>query len=156
MKNNRILFIISITLLITSFGCGTLVGGRKYVGSIIVVNHSHASISVDGKQIGVGTAIESFPRKKPLSVLVKQEGCEAETKVFNNSFRTGSLIFSASLFGYAGIAVDLYTGASFKPDHKRDSAIQKISRKNYVFLIDYKSCPSDSEIEKLNLQEGGE
>ena len=151
MRYNKILLYILITT--TSFGCGTLVGGRKYIGSIIVVNHSHASICVDGEQIGVGTAIKSFPRKKPLSVLVKQEGCEAETKVFNNRFRTSSLIFSAALFGYAGIAVDLYTGASFKPDHKQDSTILKISRKNYVFLIDYKSCPNDFEVGKFSLPE---
>ena len=47
------------------------------------------------------------------------------------------------MWGVAGVAVDLGTGAAFKPDHKKDPSIKKVNEKYYVFTVDYSGCSSN-------------
>jgi hypothetical protein len=141
---------IFVTLLIAliSFssmlsGCGVIFGGSKFAGSILVKDHPKAQIYVDGSKIGQGSAVGIFSRNRPLAVQVKQEGCESKTQTFDKTFRTGNFILSFLTWGLLGAAVDLGTGASFKPDHKNNPAIQKLTDKNFVFMVDFSECPSN-------------
>ena len=93
-----------------------------------------------GQKLGNGQATSLFSRNQPLVVEVKQEGCPSKTQTFDKSFRTGNFILSALSFGLVGIAVDLGTGASYKPAHNSNSAIKKLSDKNYEFEVDYSEC----------------
>jgi hypothetical protein len=134
------------TLAFLSFtlsGCGVMFGGSKFSGSIVAKDHPNAQIYVNGNNIGKGTAIGLYPRNRPLTVELRQEGCENRTQTFDNTFRTGNFILSLVMWGLVGVAVDLGTGASYKPDHKSNPAIEKMSDKNYTFTIDYPGCPSN-------------
>jgi len=117
-------------------------GGSKFSGSILVKDHPNATISVNGNQIGTGSAVGLFPRNRPLAVELEQEGCETKTVTFNNTFRTGNFILSLFMWGLVGIAIDLGTGASYKPDHISNPSIERMSDKNYLFQVDYKGCPN--------------
>jgi hypothetical protein len=143
---NRIFKIATLLLLgsLTLSSCGVMFGGSKYIGTINVKNHPNAQIYVDGTKVGQGTGTVVRPRNLPLTVEVKQEGCEPKTQVYHKAFRTGNFILSAAMWGIIGIAVDLGTGASFKPDHKGNPAIQKLSDKEYSFTVDYSGCPNNN------------
>ena len=141
MKKTTLLIMaitISSSFLLSS--CGVMFGGSKYNAEIEVQNHPNAEIYANGEKIGTGQTSSSFKRNQPLKIEVKQENCESKTENFENKFRTGNFILSAFSFGLVGIAVDLGTGASYKPDHKNDSNIEKLSDKNYKFTIDYSEC----------------
>lgn len=120
--------------------CGVMFGGSKYNGTIKVKDKPNAEIFVNGQKLGNGQATSLFSRNQPLVVEVKQEGCPSKTQTFDKSFRTGNFILSALSFGLIGIAVDLGTGASYKPAHNSNSAIKKLSDKNYEFEVDYSEC----------------
>jgi len=90
--------------------------------------------------MGDGQVTASFPRNKSLNIELKEEGCDSKKLIFNNAFRTGNFILSAFSFGLLGILVDSGTGASYKPDHKNNPAIQKVSDKKYNFNVDYTEC----------------
>lgn len=116
-------------------------GGSKFSGSLIAKDHPNAEIYVDGNKLGNGTAIGLFPRNRPLTVELKQDGCESKTLTFNKTFRTGNFIASILVWGLVGVAVDLGTGASYKPDHISNPAIERLSDRSYVFTMDYSGCP---------------
>ncbi len=140
MKNSlRFMSILTLASFLIS-SCGVIFGGSRYSGSIIVKNHPNAQIYVNGNKIGQGTAIQSFPRNRPLNVQLKQAGCEDVTKTYDNTFRTGNFILSLVSWGLVGILIDLGTGASYKPDHRHNPSIQKVSDKNFVFMVDYDGC----------------
>jgi len=140
MKNSVILvaslFIFSI--LFTS--CGVMFGGSRYQAHIKVKDHPKADIYANGEKIGTGEASALFKRNRPLKVEVKQDKCEPKTKNFDNAFRTGNFILSAISWGLIGICVDIGTGASYKPDHKNDPNIEKVSDKTFNFNVDYSEC----------------
>lgn len=139
--NKKVLILtslLSVSLLMNS--CGVMFGGSKYNGTIKVKEHPNAEIIVDGLKLGSGQVTSLFPRNKPLVVEVKQEGCPTKTQTFDKSFRTGNFILSALSWGIIGIGVDLGTGASYKPAHNSNSAIKKLSDKNYEFEVDYSEC----------------
>ncbi len=138
-KFTKILSMLTLLSFILS-SCGVMFGGSKFSGSIIAKDHPNAKISVNGNNIGQGTAIGLFPRNRPLSVELKQDGCETKTTTFDNTFRTGNFILSVLSWGLIGIAVDLGTGAAYKPDHKSNPAIQQMSTKNFTFTVDYSGC----------------
>ena len=141
MKNcTRILATLTLLSFVCS-SCGVMFGGSKFSGSIIAKDHPNAQIYVNGNKVGQGTAVGLYPRNRPLAVELKQEGCEPKTQTFDNTFRTGNFILSLLSWGLVGIAIDLGTGASYKPDHKSNPAIQKMSDKNYNFTVDYSGCP---------------
>lgn len=124
-------------LLLSLNSCGVMFGGSKYSGTINVKDHPNAEIYVDGNKLGNGQATSLFPRNKALVVEVKEEGYETKTQTFNKAFRTGNFILSVVSWGILGIGVDLGTGAVYKPDHKSNPNIKKLSDKNYTFDIDY-------------------
>ncbi|HLZ16259.1 MAG TPA: hypothetical protein VKQ08_04440 [Cyclobacteriaceae bacterium] len=142
MKNpiKSILLIIILTSFTLS-SCGVMFGGSKFSASIIAKDHPNAQIFVNGSKIGQGTAIGLYNRKRPLTVELKQDGCEPKRQTFDNTFRTGSFIASIISWGLTGMVVDLATGACYKPDHKRNPDVQRMSDKNYVFTVDYSGCP---------------
>lgn len=130
--------LLSISLLMSS--CGVMFGGSKYNGTIKVKDHPNAEIIVNGQKLGNGQATSLFPRDRALVVEVKQEGCPTKTQTFDKSFRTGNFILSVLSWGILGIAVDLGTGAAYKPAHNANSSIKKLSDKNYEFEVDYQEC----------------
>ncbi len=133
---------IAALLLVTfAFGsCGVMFGGSRFSGSIVVKDHPDAQIFVNGNKIGQGSALGMYPRNRPLTVQVKETACEAKTITYDNTFRTGNFILSLVMWGLVGVAVDLGTGASYKPDHNHNPAIQKLSDKNFLFTVDYSEC----------------
>jgi hypothetical protein len=139
--------LLSIFILLSFFcsSCGIIFGGSRFNGRIVATNHSTAEISVNGNKIGTGSATGLFKRNKPLVVEVKDPGCQPVTKTFDNTFRTGNFILSLVTWGLVGALVDIGTGASFKPDHKHDPNIQKLTTKDFAFTIDYKGCANSNE-----------
>ena len=115
-------------------------GGSKYQGTIIAKDHPNAEIYVNGKKMGNGQVSGLFPRDKSLTVELKEPGCEPKTQTFEKKFRTGNFILSVFSWGLLGLVVDLGTGASYKPDHKHNPAVQKVSTKDYTFTVDMPAC----------------
>lgn len=130
--------LLSMSIMLNS--CGVMFGGSRYQGTIIAKNHPNAEIYANGKKLGNGQVTALFERNKPLNVEVKETGCETKTQTFNRKFRTGNFILSVLSFGLIGLAVDLGTGASYKPNHKSDPAVQKVSTKDYTFTIELPAC----------------
>ena len=139
-KRTLLIMAISISSSILLSSCGVMFGGSRYNADIKVKDHPNAEIYANGEKIGKGEVTTSFKRNQPLKIEVKQDECESKTKNFNNTFRTGNFILSVISWGIIGIGVDLGTGASYKPDHKHDSGIEKLSDKNYNFTVDYSEC----------------
>ena len=137
-KISIIALLLSMSILFNS--CGVMFGGSKYQGTIVAKDHPNAEIYANGKKLGNGTATALFHRDQPLVVEVKQEGCETKSQTFDKSFRTGNFILSVFSFGLIGLAVDLGTGASYKPNHKKNPEVQKVTDKDYTFNIDYSNC----------------
>ena len=143
MKNYLIMFCTAAFAVCTMTSCGVMFGGSRFSGSIIAKDHPGAQIYVNGNQIGQGTAVGLFPRNKPLTVELKQAGCESKTQTFDNTLRAGNFVLSLAAWGLVGIAIDLATGASFKPDHKNNPAVQRLSDKNFIFTVDYAGCSTE-------------
>ena len=130
-------------LVLASFAlssCGVMFGGSKFSASIIAKDHPGAEIFVNGNKVGQGTAIGLYNRNRPLTVELRQDGCQVKSQTFDNTFRTGNFILSIVSWGITGMVIDLATGACYKPDHKRNPAVQQISEKNFVFTVDYSGC----------------
>lgn len=142
MKNCTQVLVMLTFLSVTMSSCGVMFGGSRYNGSIVVKNNPGAQIFVNGNKIGEGAAVGLFPRNRPLTVELKQEGCETKTQTFDNTFRGGNFFLSLVTWGLLGVVVDVATGASYKPDHKTNPAVQKIDMKNFQFTMDYTGCPS--------------
>lgn len=141
MKKSSLLIIaITLSSSILFSSCGVIFGGSRYNANIIVKDHPNADIYANGQKVGTGSTIQSFKRNEPLSVEVKQDKCEPKTQNFSNAFRAGNFVLSLLTWGLVGIAVDLGTGASYKPDHKNNSSIEKITDKDFVFNVDYSEC----------------
>lgn len=139
IKPIAILTLISFTL----SSCGVMFGGSKYSASIVAKDHPNAQIFVNGNKVGQGSAIGLYNRNRPLTVELKEEGCESKTQTFDNTFRTGNFILSLISWGLVGIAIDLGTGASYKPDHKANPSVVRMTDKNFVFTVDYSGCQSE-------------
>jgi hypothetical protein len=140
MKKRFTVIALSLSMLIFLNSCGVMFGGSRYEGTIVAKDHPNAQIYVDGQKMGNGQVTGLFPRNKALNVEMKEDGCDTKTQTFNNTFRTGNFILSVISWGLIGIGVDLGTGASYKPDHKSNPAIQKVSDKKYTFNVDYSDC----------------
>lgn len=139
MKKSILLVgVLASSLLLSS--CGVMFGGSKYIGNIKVADHPEAEIFANGEKLGKGEVQKLFKREKELNIEVKQEGCEPKNLTFDRKFRTGNFILSAVGFGVIGAGIDLGTGASYKPDHKNNKSVERISDKEYNFNIDYSEC----------------
>ena len=140
MKKKLTLFLSMGACVVLLNSCGVMFGGSKYQAQIVAKDHANAEIYVDGQKLGNGEATGLFPRNRPLNVELKQEGCPPQTQTFNNTFRTGNFVLSLISWGLVGVAVDLGTGASYKPDHVNNPNIKRLSDKNFVFTVDYSGC----------------
>lgn len=130
-------FILSIVFLSLQMNsCGVMFGGSRYNGTIVANGRPNADIYINGEKAGQGQVTKLMKRNIPLKVEIKEEGCEPVTKNFDNRFRTGNFILSVISWGLLGIGVDLGTGASYKPDHKNDSNITRVSTKDFRFSVD--------------------
>jgi len=139
MKKTIKIMAVAIGFATLMSSCGVMFGGSKYNGTIIAKDHPNAEIIVNGQKMGVGQVTSLFPRDKALQVELKQDGCATKTQNFDRKFRTGNFILSVISWGIIGIAVDLGTGASYKPDHS-NPAVTKKSDKDYTFTVDYSDC----------------
>lgn len=137
-KSLLIVALITTSLALSS--CGVMFGGSHYNANIKVNEHPNALIYANGEKIGEGEVTKSFKRNKDLKIEVKQDGCEPKTQNFEKNFRTGNFILSVVSWGLPGIIVDLASGASYKPDHKHNESVEKVSDKDYKFNIDYSEC----------------
>lgn len=139
--NKRIpLVAASLSMLILLNSCGVIFGGSRYEGTITAKDHPNAEIYVDGQKMGTGQVTATFPRNKDLNVELKEAGCDTKTQTFSPAFRTGNFILSVVGFGLIGLGVDMGTGASYKPDHKNNPAIKKVSTKKYTFDVESNDC----------------
>lgn len=120
--------------------CGVIFGGGRYIGSIVVKEHPSATITVNGRELGKGSAIGNFKRNRTLLVEVQELGCEKQTMVYDYRFRTGNFVLSALTWGLAGIIIDLATGACFEPLHRVQPGVEKLTFNNFLFTIDYRKC----------------
>jgi hypothetical protein len=140
MKKRISIAVITLSMLMVLNSCGVMFGGSRYEGTIIANGHPNAQIYIDGQKMGNGQVTALFPRNKSLNVELKEEGCDSKKQTFNNAFRTGNFILSVFSFGLLGIGVDLGTGAAYKPDHRNNPAVQKVTDKKYTFNVDYSDC----------------
>lgn len=137
----RSLFLGTVILMSISLNsCGVMFGGSRYNGTIIAKDHPNAQIYVNGEKAGTGTVKGTYRRDTPLEVELKQDGCEEHKKTYHNVFRTGNFILSVITWGIIGLGVDLGTGASYKPDHRKDADITKENDKDYIFTIEIPDC----------------
>lgn len=138
IKPIAILTLMSFTL----SSCGVIFGGSKFSGTIVAKDHPNAQIFVNGNKIGKGTASGLYNRNRPLTVELKQDGCEPKSETFDNKFRFGNFILSFVFWHIPGIIIDLASGACYKPDHINNPAVQKKSTKDFTFTVDYSGCPN--------------
>jgi hypothetical protein len=132
----KLAIILTVSIISLQFqSCGVMFGGSKYNGTIVANGNPNADIYINGEKSGQGEVRKQLKRNQPLKVEIKEAGKETVTKNFYNSFRTGNFILSVITWGILGIAVDLGTGASYKPDHRNDSAVEKINDKEYRFSV---------------------
>ncbi len=140
MKKRVVLMSVALSCTILLNSCGVMFGGSKYNGTIVAKDHPNAEIYVNDQKMGVGEVSGLYKRDQPLKVTLKEEGCQPKTENFENAFRTGNFILSLISWGLVGIAIDLGTGASYKPDHRNNPSIEKLNDKDYTFSIDYSEC----------------
>jgi hypothetical protein len=135
MKNKITIIAVLLSVSIAMSSCGVMFGGSKYEATIVAKDHPNADIYVDGQKIGKGTASGRYKRDKSLTVELREDGYANTTQTFENRFRTGNFILSVVSWGLIGIVVDMGTGAAYKPDHKKNPAIEKVTDKEYIFTV---------------------
>lgn len=135
------LFLCFIALSSLLSSCGVIFGGSKYSASVIARNKPDVTVSLNnGMATGRGNAMGVFMRKDPLVVNVTSPDCTPQTWFFNPKVRTGNLVLSFVGFGMVGVLVDLVTGACYQPNHMGDPMIQRVSKREFVFSVDYRGC----------------
>lgn len=139
MKNYcAFLSILFLSLFFSS--CGVIINGSRMTASAIARNQSRATVSINGMVSGKGMAMGVFNRKDPIVVQVVEEDCKPQTWYFNPKAQTGTLVLSALGFGMVGLVVDLATGACYQPNFRGNPMIERVTRKQYVFSVDYRGC----------------
>jgi hypothetical protein len=139
-KLSILLLLIFVSAMFSS--CAVMFGGSKFRGTIIAKDHSEAKIFVDGKEVGKGKSVGLYPRNKPITIDLQQEGCAPKSQTFKHAFRGGTFTLSILSFGVVGLIVDLSSGAAFKPDHVVHPEIQRVNTKDFTFTVDYSGCPT--------------
>lgn len=130
--------------------CATIIGGSKYNAHIVVADNSNAKIVYKGAVIGTGNASVKVKRNEAnkFEFLLKQDGCEEQNYKFNSRTFRGWAFFG-TIIGWTGIysgiplpwgvAVDLATGAVWKPNiNEKD--VMKQDYKNFKYLVNYSKC----------------
>ena len=149
MKN-----VLSLLMLFATFslltGCATIIGGSSYTAHVKVNEHPYAYIIHNGDNQGTGVAVfkVKWSNANAFSVTVNEENCNEQTISFERrAFRVGSFVgtvvgFTGIISGFPiplGLAIDLATGALWKPDIN-EAGVSKTSRENYHYQIDYTGC----------------
>src|SRR6185295_19077159 len=123
-------------------GCATIVGGSNYNAHILVKGGEKAQIFRDGIVVGYGSAYLKVKRNTAnrFEFTVKQDGYDPQTFRFTSRKFRGWAFFGTIVgwTGYVtgvyvpwGVAVDLATGALWKPDDTEEGVV-KVDAKNYV------------------------
>ncbi|HEU5292840.1 MAG TPA: hypothetical protein VFU05_19465 [Cyclobacteriaceae bacterium] len=146
----------TVPILLTLFRCATIVGGSNYTADVIVKDHPSAVITYKDQVKGSGVAFFKAKRSEAnkFSVTVKEDGCKEQTINFTTrSFRGGA--FVGTVIGWTGlisgipipwgVALDLATGALWKPNEK-EPGIMKVDYKHYVYTINYTGCSARDSI----------
>jgi len=120
--------------------CGVAFGGSRYNAQIIAKDHPNAEIYVNDELVGTGEFRGLYYRNRPLRVELREEGCEPRKKTYDKVARAGSIVATVLLAGIIGLGVDFGTGAAYKPDHKNDKEIDRISTKDFSFNVEYPNC----------------
>ncbi len=154
MKNLFYFLILLVTTGILS-SCATIIGGSKYYAKVQVPDHPKAKIEYHGNYQGTGEAVFKAKRIEAdyFSVTIKEKGCEKQTKNFTQrSFRIWA--FAGTVLGWTGlingiplpwgIAVDVATGALWKPDIN-EKGVTKLDFNHYIYRIDYTGCKDKKE-----------
>ena len=148
-------FLVLLASILTS--CATIVGGSKYYAKVHVPNHPTAKIEYKNAyqgmgEVGTGEVVFKVDRKeaKNFSVTVKKDSCETQTQHFTQRKFRGWAFF-LTIVGWTGIingipipwgvAVDVATGALWKPDIN-EKGVSKQDYKHYIYRIDYTGCTS--------------
>lgn len=142
MKTTLKIILPTVYIMLCCSSCGVIFGGSKYIGTVVAKDHPEAKIYVNGKMTGQGTSIGLYPRKNPLTVELREEGCNPKTYTFYSRFRVGSFVLSILNWGILGGLIDVGTGAAYKPDHINNPSIEKVGIKNFIFKVDYEDCPT--------------
>ena len=156
MKNLFYFLMLLATASILS-SCATIVGGSKYYAKVQVPDHPNAKIEYKGNYQGTGEATFKAKRRESneFSVIIKEEGCETQTKNFTQrQFRGWA--FAGTVVGWTGvistapyvlpwgIALDGITGAWWKPDIN-ETGVTKQDFNHYIYRIDYTGCKDKKE-----------
>lgn len=149
-KRIGLLTVLSCLSVVLS-SCATLVGGSSYYAQVVVQNRPKATIYYRGKDVGTGRATIKVPRinADKFAFTVKEEdGQEEEFRYHQKRFRgwafVASLLFwnvgttSGSIIIPAGAALDLITGAVWKPDQV-ENGVTQLSHKSFRYTVSYTS-----------------
>ena len=140
MKQNLTNTLFLLLVISTFSSCALIFDGTRYKGHINVENHPNAEIFYKNEKIGVGQVERKFKRSEKLALTIEEEGCEPKDVVYKARFKPGLFIVSAFLWGGIGAGIDVASGASFEPNHKSDSTINKVNSKNFKFNVKYDEC----------------
>lgn len=153
MKLHLVLFGLSVSALLSS---GTIAGGSKYYAHVAVYGHPNATILVNNRPQGVGSAVFQVKRKdaNKFALTIKEEGCESQNfKYKSRTFRgwalVGSIVTWTIMINGAiplpvGVAVDLINGAYWKPS-LFERGVSKMDYKHYAYNIEYTGCKAKEE-----------
>lgn len=142
-------FLMALTIICSLFfsSCATIIGGSKYNAHIVVADNPNARIIYRGEVVGTGNAVVKVKRVEAdrFEFKVKQDGYGERTYNYRSrSFRGWAfvgttLLWTGLINGIPvpwGIAVDLATGALWKPN-VLEKGVSKDDYKNFRYLISY-------------------
>lgn len=147
MKSTKYFIALSLFFSLLFSSCATIIGGSKYYAHIVVADNPNARIIYKGEVVGTGSAVVNVRRidADRFSFNVKQDGFNAQTYNFNSrSLRgwafVGTVLLWTGIYNGIplpwGIAVDLATGALWKPD-VNEKGVSKDDYKNFRYLVSY-------------------
>jgi hypothetical protein len=143
--------LITLTLIISAWfllsGCATICGGSRYIAHITVKDHPNANIYYQGNLEGKGFAEFKVKRTdaNKFIITVKEDTlAEQQYKYSRRTFRgwacAGTILLWTGLIGNVpipyGLAIDLATGAFWKPDIT-EKGIVKSDYKHYNYILQY-------------------
>ena len=152
--------IFGVVLIIGTSSCASIIGGGYYNADIRVANRPTAKIYHQGNYVGTGNAMLRVKRRdaNKLVIGLKEDGCPDQ--VFTYHTRTvrawalvGTILVWTGQVGnipiFFGVAVDLITGAFWKPN-VNENGITKLDYKNYRYSLKYDQC-NEEPAEKKEL-----
>ncbi len=160
MKTKRRTALLILLSAVFLTRCATIVGGSKYYAHVLVNGSPNAEIIYQGQNMGRGGATFRVNRNHAnrFSLVIRERGCEEQTFNYHSRiFRGWALV--GTLLGWTGVssgvpipwglAVDLATGALWKPD-VMEKGVSKYSNKNFGYLITYTGCATNQPEKKYD------